>query len=348
MLKNLFTWALGALLILSSPLMAGEIPLKQGHPSQYTVQPGDTLWEIAGRFLRHPWYWPEIWYANPAIKNPHLIYPGDVIKLTTVDGELRLVVERQGGTIKLTPQVRVEALGTAVPTIPVSALKPFLTGNRMIAAEQWQQAPYIVAIADRHLMGARGDSVYVRHLNQDGAKALYGILRKKEPLVDPQSGQVLGYHATYVGNAVCQPEGEPATCIITRSNRAVLPGDRLMRLDEKMLAGHFYPKPPEQPVKGVIIAVMGGISEIGRYDVVAINRGEKQGLEIGDVLLIYKPGRYVTDRFNEIHDRVKLPPEQAGSLIVFRTFPRMSFGLIMEATRAISVHDLVRSPNFSG
>lgn len=348
MLKNKFAWVLCALFILANPLLAAEIPLKQEHPSQYTVQPGDSLWDISARFLKDPWYWPEIWYVNPAIKNPHLIYPGDVIKFTTINGKPQLMVQRQGGTIKVSPQIRVEELEEAVPTISISALRPFLTGDRMVSDEQWQHAPYIVAAADEHVMGAQGDPIYVRRLSQDGTSHLYNILRKGDPLVDPQSGAVLGYQAAHVGDAVCRSGGEPATCIIQRSNREVLPGDRLLSVEEKALKGRFYPKPPAQAIEGVIVAVMGGISQIGQYNVVAINRGETQGLKPGDVLLVYKPGRHVIDHFSESHDRVELPDERAGDMIIFRTFPRMSFGLIMEATRAMSVHDWVRSPRGSG
>ncbi|HET8701004.1 MAG TPA: LysM domain-containing protein [Nitrococcus sp.] len=348
MLENKFAWVFCALLILADPLLAAAVPLKQGHPSQYVVQPGDSLWSISARFLQDPWYWPEIWYVNPAIKNPHLIYPGDVIKFTTIGGEPRLVVQRRGGAIKLSPRIRVEELDEAVPTIPISALRPFLTGDRMVSAEQWQRAPYIVAGADEHVMDAQGDLIYVRHLRQDGTDSLFNILRKGEPLVDPESGEVLGYQAAHVGDAVCRTGGEPATCIIRRSNREVLPGDRLLRIEEKALKGHFYPKPPARAVEGTIIAVMGGVSQIGQYNVVAINRGETQGLKPGDVLLVYTPGRQVVDRFDDAHEQVALPDERAGEMIVFRTFPRMSFGLIMEATRAMSVRDLVRSPPRNG
>ncbi len=344
LVKNKFAWILCVLLMLASPLMAAELPLKQEHPNHYTVQPGDNLWDISARFLEDPWYWPEIWYVNPAIKNPHLIYPGDVIKFTMVGGRPRLVVERQGGTIKLSPHVRAEELEEAIPAIPISALQPFITGDRMVSAEQWHQAAHIVAAADEHVMGAQGDLIYVRGLDQDGTDRLYGILRNRGPLVDPESGAVLGYQATHVGDAVCRPSGEPAMCTIRRSNREVLPGDRLLRVEEKALRGRFYPRPPTQAVEGVIIAVMGGVSQIGQYNVVAINRGETQALKPGDVLLVYKSGRQVVDRFDGRRDRVGLPDERVGSMIIFRTFPQLSFGLIMEATRAMSVHDRIRSP----
>lgn len=344
MFRNKFAWLLCALLMLASPLVAAEVALKPGHPDQYTVQPGDSLWDISAHFLKDPWYWPEIWYGNPDIKNPHLIYPGDVIKFTTVGGKPRLMVERQGGTIRLSPRVRVEELEKAVPTIPINALRPFLTGDRMVSAEQWQGAAHIVAAADEHVMGAPGDPIYVRGLGERETHTIYAILRKREPLVDPQNAVVLGYQAAHVGDAVCSPNGEPATCVIKRSNREVLPGDRLLAVEEEALRGRFYPSPPAHPVDGLIVAVMGGVSQIGQYNVVAINRGEAQGLKSGDVLLVYKPGQQVIDRFGGGQQRVDLPAERAGEMIIFRTFPRMSFGLIMEATRAMRVHDLVRSP----
>lgn len=346
MLKNILAWALCALLLLYIPLASAEITLRKGHPTQYTVQPGDTLWDISARFLTEPWYWPEIWYVNPDIKNPHLIYPGDVLKLTTRGGKPRLVLERHAGTIRLSPKIRVEKLEEAIPTIPISALRPFLRGDRMVSAEQWQHAGYIVAAADEHVMGSQGDPVYVRHLAQNGkdGRYAYSILRKGDPLVDPESGRVLGYQATHVGDAVCEPGGDPATCQIRASNQEVLPGDRLMLVEQEALKGRFTPRAPAQPVQGTIIAVMGGVTQIGQYNVVAINRGEAQGLKPGDVLLIYKKGRTVTDHFDADHDRVQLPDERAGVMIIFRTFSHLSFGLIMEATRAMSVMDMVRNP----
>lgn len=344
MFKNKLAWALCAFFIFA-PLIAvaTDGPLKNGHPKTYTVQPGDTLWDISKRFLRDPWYWPEIWYENPDISNPHLIYPGDTIKLTVVDGKPRLTVERGGGTVKLSPKIRVEDLDQAITTIPMSALRPFLRGDRLVSAEEYEGAPYIVAGADERVMGSQGDPVYVRGL-PDSAPGGWTILRKGDPFVDPDTGKVLGYEATHVGDAQLQRNGDPATFVIADSTREVLPGDRLFQSEDRVQPSRFMPRAPERSTQGSIIAVMDGVTQIGQYDVVAINRGSGDGLKPGHVLEVFKRGRTVKDRYSEEEEMVTLPDEKAGAMIIFRTYPEMSFALIMEATRAMTVGDIARSP----
>lgn len=331
-------------LILATALSAQDDgPLRNDHPERYTVQPGDTLWDISERFLRDPWYWPEIWYENPDIANPHLIYPGDVIKLTTIDGERRLTVERGGGTVKLSPKIREQSLDEAINTIPIDAIQPFLSGNRVVGAETFDRAPYIIAGADERVMGAEGDPVYARGLEQPKHQG-FAIVREGSPFIDPETGDVLGYEATYIGDAQLLRTGDPATLSIVSSNREVLPGDRLLETRQYPLRSRYYPRAPMQEINGQIVAVMDGVSEIGQYNVVAINRGAEDGLEQGHVLAVYKSGRTVTDRWSETDEEVQLPPERAGEMIIFRVFEDMSFALIMEATRSMNVADAVRNP----
>ncbi len=344
MRKKTLAWGLLALL-LSMPAIAQQDALRDDHPQRYTVEVGDTLWDIAGEFLRDSWYWPEIWYENPDIDDPHLIYPGDVIRLTTVDGEPRLTVQRGngGGTVRLSPEIRVEDLDRAVATIPVNAIRPFLTGARVVSEEGLQDAPYIVASADERVMAAAGDPVYVRGL-PDGANRSWNVVRKGAPFVDPETGELLGYEATEVGTARLRRDGDPATFDLTASDREALPGDRLFTAEDTAMRSRFYPTAPEQQIDGVIMAVMDGVSQIGQYDVVALNRGERDGVEVGHVMEVFSRGRLVEDRFAEDRETVRLPQEKGGELIIFRTFGRMSFGLIMEATRALAVNDLARTP----
>ncbi|MBA1146752.1 LysM peptidoglycan-binding domain-containing protein [Ectothiorhodospiraceae bacterium WFHF3C12] len=331
-------------LILATALSAQDDgPLRNGHPERYTVQAGDTLWDISDRFLRDPWYWPEIWYENPDIENPHLIYPGDVIKLTTVDGERRLTVERGGGTVKLSPKIREQSLDEAINTIPIDAIRPFLSGNRVVDADTFEQAPYIIAGADERVMGSEGDPVYARRLENPEHQG-FAIVREGSPFVDPETDEILGYEATYIGDAQLLNTGDPATLSIVASNREVLPGDRLLETRKDPLRSRYYPRPPTSDVDGQIVAVMDGVSEIGQFNVVAINRGAEDGLEQGHVLAVFKSGRTVTDRWSGEDEDVTLPPERAGELIIFRTFKDMSFGLIMEATRSMNVADAVRNP----
>jgi len=344
MLKKKLAWALCALFLLT-PVMAVAAALKDNHPQRYTVQPGDTLWDISARFLKNPWYWPEIWYENPDIDNPHLIYPGDVIKLTYVNGKPRLSVQRGGGTVKLSPKVRVEDLDQAIHTIPMSAIRPFLTGARVVSQDEYSGAPYIVAGADERVMGATGDPIYVRKLPSNPANS-WDIARKGKPFVDPETGERLGFEAIQVGAAHLKQRGDPATFMITSINREVLPGDRLFQVKDTELRSRFYPSAPDTRINGLIMAVLNGVSQIGQYDVVALNRGRTDGLKVGNVLEIYKRGRTVKDEYASDGDKetVTLPDEKAGELIVFRVFDRMSFGLVMQGSRAMTVDDLVRSP----
>ncbi|PWG62230.1 LysM peptidoglycan-binding domain-containing protein [Spiribacter halobius] len=317
--------------------------LRDDHPERYTVQPGDTLWGISGRFLNDPWYWPEIWYENPEIDNPHLIYPGDVIRLTVVDGEPRLTVQRGGGTVKLSPQVREQSLDQAVQTIPISAIRPFLTGDRVVGREVLDEAPYIVAGGEERVLGARGDTVYARGLPAEPARG-WSVVREHGAIEDPETGEVLGYEARRLGEVRLEREGDPATFRIAESLREIRAGDRLLVTEQRELQAQFTPRAPERSVEAVIVSARDRVSQIGQYDVVILNRGSVDGLEPGHVLEVFKRGREVVDRFAEDEEIVTLPAEKAGELIIFRTAEQLSFGLVMEASRAMGINDLARSP----
>jgi len=317
--------------------------LRDDHPERYTVQPGDTLWDISRRFLEDPWYWPEIWHENPEIDNPHLIYPGDVIRLTVVDGEPRLTVERGGGTVKLSPQVRAESLDVAVQTIPISAIRPFLTGDRVVGRETLDQAPYVVAGGDQRVLGSQGDMIYARGLPADPERG-WSLVREMDPLVDPVTGEVLGYEARYLGRARLEREGDPATLRIAESQREVRAGDRLLVAEPRELQARFTPRAPGTEVAAVILSARDRVARIGQYDVVIVNRGSSDGLEAGHVLEVFKRGREVVDRYGDRRETITLPEEKAGEIIIFRTAERLSFGLVMEASRAMGINDIARSP----
>jgi len=330
-------------LLFGTVVLGANGGLKEDPPQRYTVKPGDTLWDISGRFLTDPWYWPEIWYRNPDIDNPHLIYPGDVIKLTMVDGEPRLTVDRGGGTVKLSPEVRTTDLNTAISTIPVNAIRPFISGHRVVSQDVYDAAPYIVASDDEQIPSANSDRVFVRNL-QGRETTSWDVIRKGEPLIDPETGDRLGFEATRLGAAELVADGDPSTFLITDSNLEIRAGARLLETENRQLRSRFTPRAPEQDIEGTLMAVMEGVSQVAQYDVVAINRGSSDGLEAGHVLEILKRGRTVTDNHSENTESVTLPNQKAGELIVFRTYEQMSFGLVMDATRAMAINDLVRSP----
>ncbi|MFO7859535.1 MAG: LysM peptidoglycan-binding domain-containing protein [Ectothiorhodospiraceae bacterium] len=314
---------------------------RDDHPERYTVERGDTLWDISERFLDEPWLWPEIWHVNPDIENPHLIYPGDEIRLVYIDGEPRLTVERGERTVKLSPEVREEELEPAISTIPMEAIRPFLDRTRAVEESTLEDAPYVVGGADERVLSSRGDRVYLRNLDEDAPETL-ALVRRGDPYVDPETGDVLGFEARYLGAAEIQQRGDPATAMVTRSNREIRTGDRLLEQESGSIRTEFQPSAPEPDVEGVIIDVLDGVSQIGQYDVVVLNRGTSHALAEGDVLAIYEAGREIQDDIAE--ETVTLPGERAGELIVFRTYERLSFALVMNATRAIQIQDQVRKP----
>jgi LysM domain len=330
------------LLVVSLVSQAGDVlSLKEGHPKTYTVVKGDTLWDISSMYLEDPWLWPEIWHVNPQIDNPHLIYPGDVLNLVYMGGRPKLVVKR-GKDIKLNPQMRISELDLAIPAIPLDAIAPFLSDSRVVEREQLDGAPYVLAGKDGHIVAGAGDELFARGVFEKGQET-FGIFRPGQPYIDPDTEELLGYQAFSIANSkVTGLEGDIATLALNQSTEEVRRGDRLLPDEERLISSNFYPSAPEQETNGYIIAVEGGVSQIGSMDVVVINKGERDGLDIGHVLAIYRVGELVRDDItNEI---VKVPDSRAGLMMVFRTFEKVSYGLVLKATRPLVVMDKVSNP----
>ena len=307
------------------------------------VVKGDTLWDISEMFLKDPWYWPEIWYVNPQIANPHLIYPGDVISLVYIDGKPRLVLER-GGTDRLSPRVRAEPLDQAIQTIPFEIIQAFLSRPAVLDKDTVENAPYIMTSRRGHLAHGAGTEVYVR-----GAEftegSVYSVMRVGEKLIDPDDGDVLGYEGIYVGEGTIVRTGDPSTLALNATEREATNGNKLLPAVNTFPL-YFAPRSPDQPVEGTIISVIDGVSLVGQYQIVTLNRGSEDGLEPGHVLAVYQAGRVERDRFSGgfFKDKVQLPEEYAGLLMVFSTFEEISYGLIVRAESDISVLDTVRNP----
>jgi LysM repeat protein len=318
--------------------------LNPRHPDTYVVKPGDTLWDIAAMFLRDPWYWPEIWQINPQVANPHLIYPGDILSLAYQNGRPVVQAERGGGRVeRLSPRVRSEPLEQAIPTIPYETLRAFLSRPAVLDKRQLDSLPYIVANQEG-LLGSQGRDVYARGTDAPAGTVL-NIVHAGDPLIDPDDNTVLGYEGIYVGQGRVRRSGDPSTIYLTDSAREALIGDYLMP-EEDVAPVNFLPRAPQQNIEGRIISVVNGVSLIGQYQVVVINRGARDGLESGHVLRAFQAGRVVRDKVKGglFAEKVQLPDEPAGTIMVFRTFDRMSYALVMEATRAIRVLDSVRTP----
>lgn len=335
---------------IDTPPVVETVELKPQVPLRYTVKKGDTLWSIAGYFLRDPWQWPELWFVNPKLQNPHRLYPGDELELFFKDG--RPLLARAGDAAalqaeeplpnveKLSPTIRTEDLAQAIPAIPIDAIRSYLQGPRLVGDSE--PAAYVLGFVDAQIFGAAGASVYVRGLGVLNGGPPYAVVRMGEAYEDPDDGTRIGYEAIPVAEADLLADGDPATVRLRKSFRETRRGDLLLDIESELFAAQFYPHVPEKPVRGRLISVFNGLSQIGQYQIVAINRGSDAGLEPGHVLHIFQAGREAEDPVTGRD--VALPDLKAGTLMVFKVAPRLSYGLVMSATRAIHVLDTVEKP----
>jgi len=331
----------------------GGLALNPNAPDSYAVKRGDTLWGISKVFLRDPWYWPEIWQVNSQVHNPHLIYPGDTLRLVYIDGRPTITLQR-GDAVRVLPHIRSQPLEGAVTAIPYASVAAFMSKPSVLAREQIKDAPYVLATRDMHVMMADGDTLYARGFSGPVEVGThYNVVRVGDPLRDPDDGnRIVGYDGIFTGAGHVTRVGDPATLIMTESARETEAGDKLFvgGVDVPL---DFIPSAPKVKTDGRIIAVSDGVSIIGQYEVVVINRGAGDGLAPGNVLAVFQAGDLVPDTVNRGFlngmtrlgaTKVRLPDERTGTFMVFKTFDHMSYGLIMEATNVIRVADRVENP----
>ncbi len=392
------------LILLLTPLgvaVAAEADaIKADAPDRYTVVPGDTLWGISGRFLKDAWRWPEVWRLNKdEIRNPHLIFPGDVIVLDRATGSLSIAGREGAGredagragagkldTVSISPRVRLEGLPPkAIPTIKPSDIAGFLSKPLLVGRDELNDAPVIVATEEDRISVGMGDKAYAEGIKKDGG-LVWQVFRRGDPLVDPESNEVLGYEVFYLGEARVTKFGELSTLQITSSAREINRGDRLLPASQEKPVFAYVPRAPEKPVRAYVISAYGNLGETGPLGIVALSKGSRDGLEVGHVLAIYtssaiakRSGRYglrtsalygregpsgsdsprtyynneITPRDGPLYGNVepidealirKLPDERYGLVMVFRTFERASFALVMEASRPVALYDAVVNP----
>ena len=357
----------------AAPAPATQAPVMQATaPLRYTVKKGDTLWGISSLYLKDAWRWPDIWYANQQIKNPHLIYPGDVLILgINAQGQPSLSVERNGQVVtettptpaaasapkpvvaaptsslpvtKLEPQARYLPLNQAVAPIPLEGIRPFLDKTRIISSGELDDAGYLVTAFNQSPASGAGDEVYARGLKAENGTR-YDVYRIGDKYRDPETGSTLGYEATYIGNADVEAWTDPEKLMLSTTVQEARTGDRFLPVSGGAAIDlSFYPHPPAKTQQGQIVAVLGGVGDIGQYDVIVLNRGTDQGVDPGTVLGIYRKGANVKDPGSVFGISVTLPTERSGILMVFRSFKNASYALVMEASHEIHVEDIVASP----
>jgi hypothetical protein len=356
------------------------IPLSElaaNAPDRYTVKTGDTLWGISGLFLKSPWRWPELWGMNlEQIKNPHRIYPGQVLRLDRSNGMATLRLDDGTGsnaetdinTVRLSPRNRIEPLAdNALPTLKPSVIEPFLAEPIIIDAAEFAAAPRIVSAQEGRVLLTRGDRAYARGqngsplLDDEPQEKLFRVFRTATPLKDPETGKVLGYEAVYAGKAKLRSsettseetdsDGKVSTAIvparidIISAKEEIRVGDRLLPEPPREVRT-YTPHAPQGPVSGRIVSVYGSaVENAAQNQVVVINKGKLDGMEAGTVLAILKNGARVIDRQDEAHPLIKLPDERNGLMMVFRTFDRLSYALILDITDGVRVGDRLASPH---
>lgn len=356
-----------SLLLLAAACLPGigtadEVQLAEKAPDRYVVVKGDTLWGISGRFLKDPWRWPDVWGLNKdEIKNPHWIYPGDVVILdfTGKTPRLRREGDAAGGagtgdghggewslvTTKLSPAIRKQELAAmAIPTVSLKTIGPFLTQALVVGERELEAAPILVASQENRVILSKGDVAFTKGLVwEDGSE--WNIFRPGRTLVDPDTQEVLGREAVHLGDARISEFGEVSTVAITKSVQEIAPGDRLVKAPP-FSALPFVPRAPNAKIRARIIASSdNSVSEVGPQSVVIINRGTREGMEVGHVLALYRDRPSVTPAgATNKAEVIKLPQERYGVVLIFRVFEKVSYALVMNTTRPVNILDVARTP----
>ncbi|WP_235533536.1 MULTISPECIES: LysM peptidoglycan-binding domain-containing protein [unclassified Roseateles] len=330
-------------------------------PDQHTVQPGDTLWDISGLFLKSAWRWPELWGMNrEQIRNPHLIYPGQVLMLVKVDGRARLqLAQGRGGsgtgdTVKLRPQMRVSAMDSSpIAAIPLHLIQPFLTDAVVFDTDALATAPRVVATQEGRVLVGKGDLAYARGDFGNGTD--FRVFRTARTLRDPTTREILGYEAPYVGTAELIRSGEnratadgkteivPATIQVKQVKQEVGVGDRLAPAPQRNLE-RYVPHAPDKPMAGQIAAIYGDALNAGQNQIVALNRGKRDGVERGHVLALWRDGEAAVDKTMARAQAIKLPDERHGVLFVFEVYERVSYALIISVNEPVKPGDRFTQP----
>lgn len=337
--KRLLAAAAALLVLAAVPGRAADVQVQPAAPERYTVQKGDTLWGIAGKFLKDPWRWPDIWRMNrDAIRNPHLIYPGDVVVLDKSDGQWRLTLDRPA--TRLSPAVRVLPLESdAIPSIPPGDIEPYLTRPLITGPDGLVGAAEVVGGPDTRVVRGNGDVVYIAGMDSR-AGDLWHIYRQGRQYMGGADGsEILGVEQRFLGTARVERFAPVSTARIAAAREEIQVGDRLVPAPRETLI-NYVPHAPVRPVSGRIIALNNDAAEAGRGWIVTVDKGAADGLDVGSVLAIYR----VVPPIEGARPDLVVPDERSGLLFVFRVFDRLAYGIVVNATNPVLAGDYVRNP----
>lgn len=344
MIRIIFPLLFGIATLLSVPAVADQATLADDAPDSYTVVRGDTLWDISGRFLRQPWRWPEVWRLNrDQIRNPHLIYPGQIVVLDR-SGPYLSIGRRIGAPLyeKRFPQIHSEEIDSAIPSIPMQIIEPFLTRPLVVDDAKLAGAGTVVATETSRVFMGAGDTVFAKGVTE--GSDVWQVFRPARALVDPVTNEVLGHEAMFLGTARVTEHGTPATLKLVSSVEEIGAGDRLV-VSERPEVFSFMPHAPEAQIEGRLIGIHRGVIETGRHNVVTLNIGSRAGLERGHVLALHRErGSVVYKDDAGGKETFDLPQQRYGLAFVFRVFDRVAYALVMDADGPVTVGDSVRKP----
>lgn len=373
----LFCWLIASLAVTSvyaqrtgNPVkdaeLADKMAAKSGNvlkiadnaPERYVVQKGDTLWDLASKYLTDPWRWPELWRNNKdQIKDPHWIYPGDVLILDRNAGTLTRqrggVVAADPKDVKLSPTQRSSEVAKPIPMLPANVVEPFLTrplvldvkvvDGKIQEGEALRHAPEIIGSPDERYILSTGDRVYIRGLASDSID--WNVFRQGSPLIDPDNGEVLGQEAVFLGSARITQRGDPAQAVLRNVKKEVLKGDRLLAAERQPISNYVLSR-PSQDVKARVVSIFGGVNSAGQYSIITLNRGTGAGLQAGSVLALYRQIAPFVRKVEgqEAPEKLTPPPERFGLVTVFKATEKLSYAIVMESNRPITVGDHLGNP----
>ena len=328
----------------AGPPALTPVALNPDLPQTYTVAPGDTLWSIAQRYLQNPWQWRDIWRQNPQVRNPNRIYPGDTLRFSHDPSglpQLEIAEREEVPLLKLSPEIRIEELTQPIPPVPRDAVESFLTRALILDEAHWKAMPYIVADEEDRILIASRDRIYARGALFDQPR--YQVFRPSEALREPGSGRYLGTAGLYIGEAILEKDGDPATFRLANTIAPVRPGDRLFEFEAESELYSFEPHPVPPDTDGFIIAKLDtDVTQIAQYSSVILNLGAQEGLEPGHVLAVQGKGRTIQDPVSG--SRLNLPGERSGLVMVYKVHDLVSYALVMQAERSIRLQDRVTTP----
>lgn len=328
----------------SCVLAADPLTLVDNPPDRHIVVKGDTLWDISGKFLKQPWRWPEIWRLNKEqIKNPHWIYPGDVIMLDLSDGTPRLKLGKPVVTDKVQPQVYSKAVQQVIPSIPPNIIEPFISQPLIVEDKQLNDAVRIAATAEDRMLVGSGDTFYATGI-PDASVEKWQVFRPGKPIKDPVTRAVIAHEAFFLGHARLVKPGEPATLRVTQAKQEMARGDYLIPSPPPEIIA-YVPHRPEQTLSAKVVSIYGGVNEGGANSVVALNVGKNNGVEVGHVVALFRNA--VSSDFNPdsgVRSKTQLPEERYGLAFVFRVFNNIAYALVVESSKSVVIGDSARNP----